>query len=98
MRRMRISDEGLMNLGFAVHLSSMFTFRQGNSDVASDSSEEGSEEVFYYEEGASVINARCDLLFSGNIICCHYLDGFCNWSRQRRHLSTDWVFSSMFRH
>ena len=41
MRRMRISDEGLMNLGFAVHLSSMFTFRQGNSDVASDSTEEG---------------------------------------------------------
>ena len=34
MRRMRISDEGLMNLGFAVHLGSMFTFRQGNSDVA----------------------------------------------------------------
>ena len=91
MRLMRISDEGLMNLGFAALLNVyIWTTRKLGC------SEDGSE-VFYYEEGASVINVRCGLLFSGSIICCYYLDGACNWSRQLCHLSTDWVFSSMFR-
>ena len=82
-----------MNLGFAAILNVYIRTRK----LLGCTEERMGSEVFYYEEGSSVINVRCGLLFSGNIICCYYLDGACNWSRQLCHLSTDWVFSSMFR-
>ena len=100
MRRMRISDVGLMmNSRFAAHLfCSEFVYIQPRKFGCSkgELSEEGGVRYSIMKRGASVINGRCGLLFSGNIICCYYLDGLCNWSRQSRHLSTDWVFSSMF--